>query len=172
MYLLQVTPAALKGLNQYQKELQMRGIPPEIIKTRISFDTDASFPKLMFGFGGFLDEEGMSAVDGLFGSAQVKEITGEEAPVAAPATAPAPKPQLVKPKPAPAPVQEEAAPEEEAPATPKRGFGAKAAAPAAETAAAPAPAPKPKPAAKVAAPASNIADEIAALIGETNADDA
>lgn len=172
VYLLQVTPAALKGLNQYQKELQMRGIPPEIIKTRISFDTDASFPKLMFGFGGFLDEEGMSAVDGLFGSAQVKEITGEEAPVAAPAPAPAPKPQLVKPKPVPAPVQEEAAPEEEAPATPKRGFGAKAAAPAAETATAPAPASKPKPAAKVAAPASNIADEIAALIGETNADDA
>jgi hypothetical protein len=48
-----------------------------------------------------------------------------------------------------------------------------AAAPAAEAAPAPAPvaAPKPKAAPKVAAPASNIADEIAALIGETNADD-
>ena len=45
VYLLSVTPAALKGLNQYQKELSVRGIPPEIVKTRVSFDTDASFPK-------------------------------------------------------------------------------------------------------------------------------
>jgi hypothetical protein len=98
VYLLQVTPAALKGLNQYQKELTMRGIAPEIVKTRVSFDTDASFPKLVFGFGGFLDETSMEQVDGLFGSAEVKQITGEEsaAPaVAAPAPA-KPKPMLVK----------------------------------------------------------------------------
>jgi len=30
MYLLEVTPAALKGLNQYQKELSMRGIPADV----------------------------------------------------------------------------------------------------------------------------------------------
>jgi hypothetical protein len=53
-------------------------------------------------------------------------------------------------------------------AEPKRGFGAKTAAPAA----APAPAPKPKAVPKVAAPTVDIADEIAALLGETNADDA
>lgn len=167
IYLLQVTPAALKGLNQYQKELSMRGIAPEIVKTRISFDTDASFPKLLFGFGGFLDEPTMEAVDSLFGSPEVKAITGEEVAAPAPAQVAAPKPMLVKA--APAPVQEEV--EEEAPApapaAKKRGFAA--AAPAAE--AAPAPAPKPKAAPKVAAPTSNIADEIAALIGETNADD-
>jgi hypothetical protein len=167
IYLLQVTPAALKGLNQYQKELSMRGIAPEIVKTRISFDTDASFPKLLFGFGGFLDEPTMEAVDSLFGSSEVKAITGEEVAAPAPAQVAAPKPMLVKA--APAPVQEEV--EEEAPApapaAKKRGFAA--AAPAAE--AAPAPAPKPKAAPKVAAPTSNIADEIAALIGETNADD-
>ena len=56
VYLLQVTPAALKDLNAYQKELSIRGIAPEIVRTRIGFDTDASFPKLKFGFGGFLDE--------------------------------------------------------------------------------------------------------------------
>lgn len=176
IYLLAVTPAALKGLNQYQKELSMRGIPPEVVKTRVSFDTDASFPKLKFTFGGFLDEETQGVVDALFGSDQVKEITGEvvrqpvEIPVAAPAPrkpAPAPAP----PKPAPAPVVEV---EEEVvqPAAPKRGFGAKPAA---------APAPAPKPAAKAApkpapAPAadaaSSLADEIAALIGEVDADDA
>lgn len=166
IYLLQVTPAALKGLNQYQKELVMRGIAPEIVKTRISFDTDASFPKLMFGFGGFLDESTMEAVDSLFGSDEVKAITGEEVAAPQPAPVAAAKPQLVKA--APAPVEEEV--EEEtpapAPAPKKRGFAA-----AAPAEAAPAPAPKPKAAPKVAAPASNIADEIAALIGETNADD-
>jgi len=165
IYLLQVTPAALKGLNQYQKELSMRGIPAEVVKTRISFDTDASFPKLMFGFGGFLDEDGMAAVDTLFGSDKVKEITGEEAAalmLAAPVEKP--KPQLVK--------AVEPEPEEPAPATPKRGFGAKAAAPAAETAPASTPATKPKTAPKVAAPASNIADDIAALIAGVDADDA
>lgn len=172
IYLLQVTPAALKGLNQYQKELVMRGIAPEIVKTRISFDTDASFPKLIFGFGGFLDEPTMEAVDGLFGSPEVKAITGEEA---APAPAPVQiaKPQLVKAAPTPAPAEEDityAVDEAPAPApVKKRGFAA--AAPAAEAAPAPAPAPKPKAAPKVAAPTSNIADEIAALIGETNADD-
>lgn len=169
VYLLQVTPAALKGLNVYQKELTMRGIPPEVVKTRLSFDTEASFPKLMFGFGGFLDEEGMAAVDQLFGSAQVKEITGEEAAAPAlPAPVEKPKPQLVKA--APGPVVEPQ-PEEEAPApaaAPKRGFGAKAAPAAAPAAAAPAAKPK---AAKVAAPTANIADEIAALIGEAQTDD-
>lgn len=167
IYLLQVTPAALKGLNQYQKELSMRGIAPEIVKTRISFDTDASFPKLLFGFGGFLDEPTMEAVDSLFGSAEVKAITGEEVAAAAPAPVAAPKPMLVKAAPVQEEVEEEEVAPAPAPAAKKRGFAA--AAPAAE--AAPAPAPKPKAAPKVAAPASNIADEIAALIGETNADD-
>jgi hypothetical protein len=173
VYLLSVTPAALKGLNQYQKELSVRGIPPEIVKTRVSFDTDASFPKLMFGFGGFLDADTQQVVDDLFGTEQVKEITGEtlRTPAAVPklaAPAPvAPKPAVraappVEPAPAPAPAPA---------ATPKRGFGASKPA-----AAAPAPAPAPKPAAK-AAPAAqqsatSLADEIAALVGEVNADDA
>jgi hypothetical protein len=172
VYLLSVTPAALKGLNQYQKELSVRGIPPEIVKTRVSFDTDASFPKLKFTFGGFLDADMQEVVDGLFGSEQVKEITGEtlRTPVAVPklaAPAPvAPRPAVraappVEPAPAPAPAPTVA---------PKRGFGAS------KPAAAPTPAPASKPAAK-AAPAAqqsatSLADEIAALVGEVNADDA
>ena len=179
IYLLSVTPAALKGLNQYQKELSVRGIPPEIVKTRVSFDTDTSFPKLKFTFGGFLDADMQEVVDGLFGSEQVKEITGEtpRMPVAVPqiarATAPvAPKPAVKaappveEPAPAPAPTQAVA---------PKRGFGASK--PAAAPAAAPAPKPAAKAAAKAAAApvadsASSLADEIAALVGEVNADDA
>jgi len=153
VYLLQVTPAALKGLNTYQRELVMRGIAPEIVKTRISFDTNASFPKLEFGFGGFLDEDTMAAVDSLFDSDKVKMVTGEVSVAAAPVAAPSkPKPQLVAPDPVPAPAPEPVA----EPAAPKRGFGAKAAAPAA--------APKAAKPAPVAATSGNIADEIEAML--------
>lgn len=164
IYLLQVTPAALKGLNQYHKELSARGIPPEIVKTKVSFDTDASFPKLKFSFAGFIEEDTQAAVDPLFDSEQVKEITGEvlrqipEVPkLAAPAPV-SPKP-VVEEKPEPvAPASEEA---------PRRGFGASK--PAAKAA---------KPAAKTVKPAetqpsaSSLADEIAALVGEVGEDDA
>jgi hypothetical protein len=171
IYLLEVTPAALKGLNQYQKELTMRGIPPEVVKTRVSFDSDASFPKLKFGFGGFLEADQQAVVDQLFGTPAVLDVTGEkkaEAPAPAPAiTRPAPvieKPKAVAPapKPAPAPVAEEAP---AAPAAPKRGFGA------AKPAAAPKAAPKAAPV-QEASPEMSLADEIAALVGEVGADDA
>ncbi len=178
VYLLQVTPAALKGLNQYQKELAVRGIPPEIVKTAVSFDTDASFPKLKFTFSGFLDADTQEVVDGLFGTDAVKEVTGEvvRQPITIAPLAP-PAPARVKPavQAAPAPEPE---PEPE-PAAPKRGFGAGK--PAAAPAPAPAPAAAPKrglgttkPAATVstATQASSLADEIAALVGEVDADDA
>jgi hypothetical protein len=76
VYLLQVTPAALLGLNAYQKELSMRGIPLEIVKTRIVFDTVANFPKLKFGFGGFLDDDTYASVKPMFGREDVLAITG------------------------------------------------------------------------------------------------
>jgi hypothetical protein len=114
IYLLVVTPAALKGLNQYHKELSLRGIPPEVVRTRISFDEEASFPKLAFGFGGFLDEETQNVVDGLFSSDEVLKITGEmvEAPFTEPAKTASPAlsalpPAKTKAKAAPAPVVEE-----------------------------------------------------------------
>jgi hypothetical protein len=174
VYLLSVTPAALKGLNQYQKELSVRGIPPEIVKTRVSFDTDASFPKLKFTFGGFLEADTQEIVDKLFGSDEVKEVTGESArqavavpKIAAPQVAPKPAVRAAVPveEPAPAPAPAPAA-------APKRGFGA----PKAEAAPAVKAAAKPtaKPAASVAAAddAMSLADEIAALVGEVSADDA
>jgi hypothetical protein len=168
VYLLAVTPAALKGLNAYHRELSVRGIAPEVVRTRISFDTDASFPKLMFKFAGFIDEQTLAVVDELVGSDAVCRITAEDAPIAqAPAPAPLPTPkrpvqvhpapqrpmQEVLPleEPAPAPVQAApakrgfgavaqpaAAPVQAAPA--KRGFGAAAPAQAAPVQAAPAPA--------------------------------
>jgi hypothetical protein len=165
VYLLQVTPAALKGLNAYQKELSVRGIAPEIVKTRITFDTDASFPKLKFGFGGFIDEATQEAVDKLFGTDQVKTITGELAPASAPAEVPAierPAPVVEKaPEPAPAP---EAQAEEP---VVKRGFGAvkKEAQPAK-----PKVSEEPKAAPVANGAADDLAAEIAALVGDVSDD--
>lgn len=161
VYLLSVTPAALKGLNQYQKELSVRGIAPEIVRTKISFDTNASFPKLMFAFGGFNDEQTQTAVDKLFGTDQVKEITGELAAASKPVEVPALEKQAEPeaPAPAPEPVAQEPAP--------TKGFGAK-------KAAEPTPAPKvveePKAAPVANGQADDLAAEIAALVGDV-ADD-
>jgi hypothetical protein len=168
VYLLEVTPAALKGLNQYQKELTMRGIPPEVVKTKVSFDSDASFPKLKFGFGGFLEANEQAIVDQLFGTDEVLEITGEKvqprtpapAPKAAPVKMAAPAPKaVVKPAPVPEPEPEPAV-EPEKPAAAKRGFGATRTAT------------KPAPAAAAPSAEMSLADEIAALVGEVGADDA
>jgi len=86
VYLLEVTPAALSGLNVYNRELKTRHIPPDIIKTIISFDTKASFPKLTFGFGGYIDTEVQPIIEKLFGSDKVNEIIGFN-PSASPPTA-------------------------------------------------------------------------------------
>ena len=172
VYLLQVTPAALKGLNAYHKELSMRGIPAEVVKTKISFDTDASFPKLKFGFGGFLDEDTYGAVEPLFGADNVMEITGEQQPevAAAPST---PRMAAVTAKPAPAPAPEPApapAPEPEpvVEEKPKRGFGAAKAAD--KPKAATKPKAEPKAAAEVDADVASLADDIAALVGMADDD--
>lgn len=171
VYLLEVTASALKGLNAYQKELTMRGFGPEIVRTRVSFDTDASYPKLKFGFGGFLDEAAMESTEELFGSNKVKEITGEataSTPAQIPVAKSAPKPMLVK---APEPeieVVDSSEPEPEI--KPIRGFGAAKAKAPVEVATKSKAAPKAAPAPTTEATA--LADEIAGLLGEMDADDA
>lgn len=177
IYLLTVTPAALKGLNQYQKELSMRGIPPEIVKTVVGFDTDASFPKLTFSFGGYLDEETYNTIEGLFGSDKVKEVTGEGArAVQAPQIENKPRAASVTAKAEPAPepaatVVEEA---EQPKATKGFGKGKTVKAEPAEEVVQQEEAPKQtKPAAvvKADAGADALADEIAALIGGQASDE-
>ena len=191
IYLLQVTPAAIKGLNAYQKGLSSRGIAPEVVKTRITFDIKASFPKLVFGLGGFLEEDDIAKVDDIIAGHQVKIVTGEPDPTLIQTTAVVTqaKPNLVKPAPtaaAPAPkavakpVQEveEVA---EKPAAPKRGFGKMATPVPQQAAVAPKAAAlkaKPKPANVAVAPAEpaagglSLADEIAGMIDADGADDA
>ena len=176
VYLLQVTPSAIKGLNAYQKNLASRGIAPEVTKTRLTFDTEASFPKLVFGLSGFLEEAEIEIVDRIIAGDMVKVVTGEPDPsMIQTVVVTTPKPQLVKVMPT-APVAVAADPP--AAASLKRGFGAKAAPAAPAAAAAPKPvAAKPKAAPKVVATAPteagmSLADEIANMIGEEGTDDA
>lgn len=101
VYLLQVTPSAIKGLNAYQKGLSSRGIAPEVVKTRLTFDVEASFPKLVFGLGGFLEEDEIAKVDIIIGGTQVKVVTGEPDPNLIQTVAvTTPKPQMVRAAPA------------------------------------------------------------------------
>lgn len=169
IYLFTIPAASMKALGKYAKELGMRGVSPEMVRTRVTFDSSADFPKLEFGFAGFLDAESYAAVSGRIDTPEVKDVLGllgqAAAPAAIPAPAaqpqptPAPAPQPVA-QPAPQPTPEPAAPA--APSAPKRGFGKGAAAPAA--AAQPAPQPTPAPAAP-AAPAYTVAqgDGLASL---------
>jgi len=165
VYLLEVTPTAMKNLNAYDKELAHRAIDPEIVITKLSFDTDASFPKIKFSFGGFIDDDTLEATAGLYDSETINEIIGVSQPklVALPAPTPRPSPvkQVVEPEP-----EEEPAPVVEEKPAPKRGFGA-------AKPAAPAPV-KEKPAAKAAPVVADggLSDEIMGLLSEVEADDA
>jgi len=179
MYLLEVTASALKNMNQYQKNLTQYGHSAEIARTVISFDTEASFPKLKFDFGGFLPYDIQHIVDPRFGSDEALEIikvTGVSAPVAAPVAQVA---ASVAPEPTPAPVAEpvaEVVPPagDPAPEVKTTGFGKgtttpKEAAPTEETA--PIQEAEPAPAPVADAAAISLADDITALMAEV-ADDA
>ena len=55
--MLSVSPAALRGFAQYVSQLTQHGVPLEGAVTTLSFDEKASYPKLVFSFGGFVDED-------------------------------------------------------------------------------------------------------------------
>jgi hypothetical protein len=183
LYLLEVTPAAFKDFANYIKQLQMRGIALETVVTNIGFDPSASFPKLTFGFGGFLSEDQQNAVDSRLDDPIIQEITGEATSKAV-EVAPAPAPKAAKSAPAPVEVVEPEVVEEEVPVSNVTAFGggakkagafggaavppAAAKPAAAKPKAAPKPAPAPEP---PAAKSSSLADEIAGLIGSMGDDD-
>lgn len=140
---LSVTASALKEWGAYAKALTAKGVPINGVVTNITFDANASYPKLMFSFGRFLNEAEYAQVLARVKGEDVQNIvsptradaTPRIAPPAAAAPAPAPAPQ-----PAPAPVAEPVQPAATA------GFGGTV---AAQPAAAPAAEPEaPKPARK------------------------
>lgn len=127
-----VTPTELKAFQAYGNQLASKGFPAELVITELSFDTDQSFPKIEFKFGGFVDEVRVATIDKLVGSDKVLEITGEKAMTAKVVEDEAPKPLPVKVKEeyVPKVEVEDAVFEEAAPVVKKSGFGSTAVKPA------------------------------------------
>jgi hypothetical protein len=128
VYLLTITPAALTSWAQYSKKLKMHGVSPDLLRTKVSFDTSASFPKLIFSNGDFNDAGTQATIDSVVDNDAVRHVLGDDDNGdVAEVPKPAAKPALVRAA-KPAPVEEvveeeEAAPVEEPAKPAARGFG-------------------------------------------------
>jgi hypothetical protein len=156
--LLRIPAASLGDLAQYGKQLKQRGIPYTAVVTKLSFDPDASYPKILFTFERVLEGDELTKVIGRMKDPVVDDVLGLSAPrgavpaIAAPvAVAPAP---VATPAPTAAPVATPAPTEAPKAAKGKtKGFGA---APAEQIQV-------PAPAAPAAAPAAPSGDVVASL---------
>ena len=61
--LLRIPGASLGDLAAFGKALKQRGIPYAAVVTKLSFDPDASFPKILFQFERVLTPEEMAAIN-------------------------------------------------------------------------------------------------------------
>lgn len=115
---LQVTPAALKDWKQFVDLLSSKSIPIQSVITELTFDPQASFPKLKFGFGGFLDEAQFAKVSERMEGDDVKLIANprnvssvrKTIPILPAPAAEAPQLPLPKPLEPQKPVPEQPAP--------------------------------------------------------------
>ena len=73
---LKIPAASLKNFGLFVKNLSVKGIPVGSIKTLVGFDLTCDFPKLIFGFGGYLPEKVMPAIDKVRASEEVNDIIG------------------------------------------------------------------------------------------------
>lgn len=87
--LLRVPGASLSDLAQYGKALKQRGIPYAAVVTKLSFDPDAAFPKIMFQYDRVLTPEEMAEVAERMGEPVIDDILGLTSRGVAPAAAPA-----------------------------------------------------------------------------------
>lgn len=170
--LLRVPGASLGDLAAYGKALKQRGIPYAAVVTKLSFDPDASYPKIMFQFERVLTPDEMNLVVSRLSEPSVDDVLGLSAPRGAPvaaiaAAAPAVDqfniPATITPpatvaavvpdaelEQAVAQVEQQAAPAAAAPTKkPRKGFGGPAAEPAAAAAAV-----QPQPSPTATAPAA------------------
>ena len=106
IYQLVVPAASIRPMVQYAETLMQRGVGTDIVKTEISFDLQADFPKLKFRYAAFVTEEEAAIVANRLAndSAEIDALVGvTPGHSAAPAPAPAPAPALAAPAPAPEP---------------------------------------------------------------------
>ncbi len=71
---LRIPPASLKNFGLYVKQLSSSGIAIGVVKTLLGFDATASFPALLFNFGGFVSEELVPKLVELSQSSDVEDI--------------------------------------------------------------------------------------------------
>lgn len=92
---LKLAPASLKNFGIYVKQLSDKGIPIGNVKTLVGFDQAATFPKLVFRFGGFVAENLLPQLVELSQSSDAEEIANDR--IAATAKQlPAPKKEAKK----------------------------------------------------------------------------
>jgi hypothetical protein len=92
-------------LGEYGKKLSTRGVDPAHVVTRLSFDTDASVPKLLFTPTRYLEQDEAPVIAEVSEGADVKailEITMATTDLSHETDAPAPAPAAAKPAAAPA----------------------------------------------------------------------
>lgn len=81
-----IPPASLKNFGLYVKQLSAAGIPLGAAKTLVAFDLVATFPVLVFKFGGFVPENTVGKLAELAMSLEVEEIVNNGVVAAMPAT--------------------------------------------------------------------------------------
>lgn len=86
--LLRVPGASLSDLAAYGKLLRSRKIPYAAVVTKLSFDPDAAFPKILFQFDRVLTAEEMATVASRIDEPVVDDILGLTVRGSAPAPAP------------------------------------------------------------------------------------
>lgn len=96
---LRVPAASLKNWGTYVESLNNRGIPAAAVVTKLTFDTAADYPKLLFTPSGWATPEQVKAIEDVIGSEEAAQCTGRnDKPVSGPVTAlPAPAPIAAAP---------------------------------------------------------------------------
>jgi len=85
VYALTVTVTAMKSLRQFTQTLNNYGVEINEVVTQLSFDEEASFPKVVFNKGKFLPEKAIVVVESLMHDATVLQATREDVQGALPA---------------------------------------------------------------------------------------
>jgi len=74
--LLRVPGASLGDLAAYGKALKQRGIPYAAVVTKLSFDPDASYPKILFAFERVLSPDEMAQVAAKMADPSIEDVLG------------------------------------------------------------------------------------------------
>lgn len=75
VYGLSVPVSGMKALREYFKSLSNYGLIPQEVVTELSFDDEASYPKLLFSRKGFVPEKGLPIIEKIEASPDVLAAT-------------------------------------------------------------------------------------------------